>query len=292
MQKEKLAWYGADMKIHNPYLRLMRLHQPAGIWLLFWPCAWALALASEHFPMVKLLLFFLGAVLMRGAGCVINDIVDRDIDKHVERTKNRPLASGELNVRQALAFVFLLLAAAFMVALSLGFAVVLWGALALAPVVAYPFMKRISWWPQLFLGLVFNWGALTGWAAVHNQVELPAFLLYIGGVFWTLGYDTVYAHQDKADDARIGVRSTALLLGGNTKLFVAVVYALAIACFVAAGGNLIYFFTLIPAMAHAAWQVYFLDISYPESAKKVFFSNIWFGLLVFLALLFSGLLIS
>lgn len=282
------------MKLSNPYLRLMRLHNPVGIWLLFWPCSWALLLASERLDAEKMLflgLFFVGAVLMRGAGCVINDIIDRNIDKHVERTKNRPLASGELNVGQAIGFLLVLLLASLLIAIQLGITVVMWGALALLPIVAYPFMKRISWWPQLFLGLVFNWGAFMGWVAVRNQVELPAILLYAGGVCWTLGYDTIYAHQDTLDDARIGVRSTALRLGDNTKFFVALMYSLAIICFAFAARNWISVFALAPAMLHFVWQIYYLDISKPESAKKIFFSNVWLGGLVLFGLFFSKLYI-
>ena len=279
------------MKLPNyyfwPYLRLMRLHQPVGIWLLFWPCAWALALASDKLEIEKLLLFFIGAVLMRGAGCIVNDIADRNIDGKVERTKSRPLASGELNVSQAIALLIVLLLASLLVAYQLGFMVVMWGALALLPVCIYPFMKRVSWWPQLFLGLVFNWGALMGWAAVRNQIDFPAILLYIGGVFLTLGYDTIYAHQDKIDDARIGVRSTALRLAGKTKMFVSVMYALAILCFILAAGSVSAGFCLIPAALHCFWQVNKLDIDRPNSAKAVFFSNVWLGGLIFLGLFFS-----
>lgn len=266
----------------------MRLHQPIGIWLLFWPCAWALLLASAGtIDVTKLLLFFLGAVLMRSAGCIINDIADRDIDKHVERTKTRPLASGELNIKQAIGLLILLLLASLMIALQLGLMVVMWGALALLPVAIYPFMKRISWWPQLFLGLVFNWGTLMGWAAVRGQVELSAILLYLGGICWTLGYDTIYAHQDKIDDAKIGVRSSALRLGNNTKIFVSVMYALAIIFFAVSTDDSYSSFFLAPAAFHCAWQVYFLDINSPKSAKMLFMSNSWLGLIISLGLFFS-----
>ncbi len=277
------------MKLSNPYLQLMRLHQPVGIWLLFWPCAWALVLASEHLDITKLLLFFLGAVLMRGAGCVINDIVDRNIDKQVERTKTRPLASGELKVGQAVGLLVVLLLVSLLVALQLGWVVVMWGALALIPVASYPFMKRISWWPQLFLGLVFNWGAFMGWVAVRSQIELPAILLYIGGVCLTLGYDTIYAHQDKADDVRIGVRSSALRLGENTKFFVIIMYAIAIFCFVLATNDFLAVIWLFPAILHCLWQVYYLDIHSQKSARMVFLSNSWLGGLIFLGLFFSRL---
>lgn len=270
----------------------MRLHQPVGIWLLFFPCAWALLLASSVNPQpaklfINLVLFLIGAVLMRSAGCIINDIADREIDKQVERTKNRPLASGELALWQAVSLLFVLLLLSLLVAISLGWLVVLWGGLSLFPVAIYPLMKRISWWPQLFLGLVFNWGALMGWVAVRETVELPAILLYIGGICWTLGYDTIYSHQDKIDDAKIGVRSTALRLGDRTKPFVVVMYSLAILLFALASNSLLCTLALIPAMLHACWQVKNLDINSPISARKIFLSNSYFGVLVAFALFFS-----
>ena len=273
------------LTLQNPYLRLMRSHQPVGIWLLFFPCVWALLIASSgHYKpaelLIKISLFAIGAVLMRSAGCIINDIADIEIDKQVERTKNRPLASGEVSIWQAVLLLLMLLILSLLVAFLLGWLVVLWGALALIPVIIYPLMKRISWWPQLFLGLVFNWGAIMGWVAVRGTVELPTILLYLGGVFWTLGYDTIYAHQDKIDDAKIGVRSTALRLGNKTKPFVATMYSLAILLFASAGNSVVCTLSLIPAMIHAFWQVKSLDINSPLSARKVFLSNVYFGGLV------------
>lgn len=270
----------------NPYLRLMRLHQPVGIWLLLWPCWWALALASPGFPdQVTMFLFAAGALLMRSAGCVINDIADREFDRQVERTKDRPLASGELSVRQAVGLLAVLLSSSLVIAMQLGWQVVMWSALALPLVAAYPLMKRITWWPQVFLGLTFNWGALIGWVAVCGEVELPALLLYAGGICWTLGYDTIYAHQDKADDARIGVKSTALRLGGRTKWFVAFVYLFALACWAAAGSHAGFFVCLALAALQMAWQVATLDIDSPASARRVFFSNAGLGAVLFFACL-------
>lgn len=272
------------MRQFSAYLRLMRLHQPVGIWLLFFPCAWAILLAGYGVPNFRLLaLFALGAVLMRSAGCVINDIADRKFDAQVERTKNRPLASGELSVAQSLALLLGLLFLSLLVALALGWNVVLWAALAMFPVGIYPLMKRVSWWPQFFLGLTFNWGVLMGFVAVRGGLEMPAIWLYIGGICWTLGYDTIYAIQDKADDAKIGVKSTALRLGGNIKIFVAIMYALAVLFFLFAGANVVF---MLPAMLHAVWQIYMLDINSRESARKIFLSNAWFGALVVLGFLF------
>lgn len=263
----------------SPYIRLMRLHQPVGIWLLLWPCLWALALC--HAPLSMFAWFALGAVVMRSAGCIINDMADRKFDAEVERTKTRPLASGELSIRQAAVALFFLLVIAFGIALVLGMQVILWGALALAPVSLYPFMKRISWWPQLFLGLAFNWGALMGFAAVTGSIPPAAFALYIGSIFWTLGYDTIYAHQVKKDDAAIGVKSTALRLGKRTKPAVGVFYVLAVVGWYMAGANAL---LLLPAAAHMAWQVYAVNLDEPLSCRRIFKSNAWLGGVVFAAL--------
>lgn len=269
----------------SPYLRLMRLHQPVGIWLLLWPCWWSLALANETSPAV-FALFALGAVLMRAAGCIINDMADRRLDAQVERTKNRPLASGELSMRQAAALLSLLLALAFAVALALGPAALLWAVLALPLVALYPFMKRISWWPQLFLGLTFNWGALMGWAAVRGTVEWPAVALYIGGVFWTLGYDTIYAHQDKADDARAGVKSTALRLGRRSRPAIAAFYAAALGFWLLVGGaSGAYYLGLFAVSLHFFWQIRTVDFADPLSCRRIFRSNAALG-----ALMLAGIL--
>ena len=273
----------------------MRLHQPAGILLLLWPCWWAITLASGGLPEAHLLLLFaLGAVLMRGAGCIINDIADRKFDPLVERTKTRPLASGELSVKQALLFLSLLLLLSLGIAMLLGKYVVMWAAISIIPVAIYPWMKRISWWPQLFLGLTFNWGALMGWVAVRDAIELPAVLLYVGGMFWTLGYDTIYAHQDKKDDALIGVRSTALRLGNRTVPVTGLFYLLAVGLWALAGafmqaGWLFYILLGIAAM-HFIWQIRSVDIDNPAICRKIFFSNAYqLSFFVFLAAALSAI---
>lgn len=279
--------------MRNPlpaYMRLMRLHQPTGIWLLLWPCWWAVALASDGAPpLLVLAIFAAGAVLMRSAGCIINDIADREFDKQVERTRTRPLASGELSVTQAVAVLCILIGISALLAIQLGMGAILWGILSLIPVVTYPLMKRISWWPQLFLGLTFNWGALMGWAVIRDTVELPAILLYIGGVFWTLGYDTIYGHQDKKDDQRIGVKSTALRLGNKTKTIVSMFYLLSTLCWAAAlwlsDGHITGFAILALVQLHFSWQACKVNIDSPASCKSVFKSNSWLGGLVFLALI-------
>lgn len=220
----------------KPYTRLMRLDRPIGIWLLLLPCLWGVALAGSGFPNILLMILFaLGAVVMRGAGCVINDLWDRRLDRQVERTKGRPLASGQVSVTQALVFLSCLLAVGFMVLLCFNRATIFLGLASMLLVVSYPFMKRVTWWPQLFLGLAFNWGALLGWSAARDGVGLAALSLYIAGVFWTLGYDTIYAYQDLADDERAGIKSTARLFGRDAKKWVGLFYFASCLFFLLAG---------------------------------------------------------
>jgi 4-hydroxybenzoate polyprenyltransferase len=224
------AWLLRHLPIPlRPYARLMRLDKPIGTWLLLIPCWWSVALAQPGVTgLWPAFLFALGAVVMRGAGCVVNDIYDRKLDAEVVRTAARPLASGEIKLWQAVVFIIVLLLIGFGILLLFNRFTVITGITSLALVFTYPLMKRITWWPQLFLGLTFNWGALLGWAAVEGSLGLPAILLYAAGVFWTLGYDTIYAHQDKRDDARIGIKSTALLFDERSRPWVALFYALAL----------------------------------------------------------------
>src|SRR5579884_3093654 len=213
----------------QPYARLARLDRPIGTWLLLFPGWWGIALAAAGWPdPVLLVLFAVGAVAMRGAGCTLNDIADREYDGKVARTRLRPLPSGRVTVLQAALFMGLQLAVGAAVLLSLNRMTILLGLAVLALIATYPFMKRITYWPQLFLGLNFNWGALLGWTAVTGAVAWPAVLLYLGGICWTLGYDTIYAHQDKEDDARIGVKSSALALGARTRPFLFAAYGAAV----------------------------------------------------------------
>jgi 4-hydroxybenzoate polyprenyltransferase len=270
----------------SAYLRLMRLHQPVGVWLLFWPCAWAIALAENGGGSLWLYgLFALGAVLMRGAGCIINDIADREFDRQVARTQNRPLASGELSVWQAVMLLFILLPASLLLAFVLGMQVVIWSAAALIPVAIYPLMKRVTWWPQLFLGLTFNWGVWVGWVAARGAVEPATFWLYLGCVFWTLGYDTIYARQDMEDDARIGVKSSALALGDRAPIFVGTIYSFAFLCWVMALVSAEKFavapliFALVIA-GHFFWQYNELKKKDISQARRIFASNAWLGAVV------------
>ncbi len=281
------------MHITNPYFQLMRLHQPVGISLLLWPCYFSLALNSQDLPSPLLLgLFAVGAVVMRGAGCIINDICDREFDKQVERTKNRPLASGALTVRQALCLLAFLTLLAFMIALSLGLSVIIWSAAALPLVTLYPLMKRITWWPQLFLGITFNWGVLVASVAVTGSVSSPTFLLYIGCMFWTLGYDTIYAHQDKTDDMRIGVKSTALRLGKYSKIFVTICYSLFILCLFGTIWQQHYQPWLASALLLASYglmikNILQLDLDGAASCRRAFVSQSWIAGIIFLALLLA-----
>jgi 4-hydroxybenzoate polyprenyltransferase len=270
----------------HPYLRLMRLHQPTGIWLLLWPCWWALALAADWLPSGPLLLLFaVGAVVMRGAGCIVNDMADREFDAQVVRTRTRPLASGEVNMGEAFALLAVLLLAALVIALQLNGMVLLLAVSSLALVVCYPFMKRITWWPQAFLGLTFNWGALMGWAAVTGAIRWPALALYAAGFFWTLAYDTIYAHQDAKDDVKAGVKSTALRLGKYSKPVIAVFYALTLLLLAIAGwgsgeGSL-YFAGLIAAGFQAARHLRRVDLDNPPECMEAFRASVMFGAIVF-----------
>ncbi len=218
----------------RPYLRLARADRPIGSWLLLLPCWWSAALAAvaagDPRPnLAHLALFALGAVAMRGAGCTWNDLIDRDLDARVERTRSRPIPSGQVSVAAAAAFLVLQALVGFAVLLSFNRFAIAVGIASLAIVAAYPFMKRITWWPQIALGLAFSWGALMGWAAAFGRLDPPALLLYAGAIAWVVGYDTIYAHQDREDDALIGIKSTARLFGERTRPALAAFYALALA---------------------------------------------------------------
>ena len=277
----------------QPYARLMRLDRPIGTWLLLFPCWWGVAMGvpalDGTWRQVGLLglyfaLFALGATLMRGAGCTWNDITDRDIDALVERTRVRPIPAGEVSVAQALGFLGLLLLVSLGVLLVFNWYAVAVGAASLVLVFTYPFMKRITWWPQIFLGLAFNWGALLGWAAVNGSLSWTPVVLYVAGIFWTLGYDTVYAHQDKEDDALIGVKSTARLFGDKSKPWLALFFAMAVVLIGVAGWmdglGWLFFAALGLAGLQAAWQVIDVDLNDPPNCLSKFKSNRLFGWLV------------
>jgi len=276
----------------RPYARLMRLDNLIGAWLLLLPCWWAIALAGGTIPNIGLMILFaLGAVVMRGAGCVINDIVDRGIDRQVERTQSRPIASGEIPLSKAVGFLALLLAVAFLILLVFNKLTIGLGIASMVLVVLYPFAKRLTWWPQLVLGLAFNWGALMGWTAEKGSFGYPAFLLYVAGIFWTLGYDTIYAHQDKHDDARIGIKSLALKLGDKSPFWVGMFYIASLALLTltafASGLGKGFYVGLVVAMGYAAWLVLGWNPDNPWSCQKRFKANREWGLIV-LAAIFLG----
>ena len=274
----------------RPYLYLMRLDRPYGAWLLLVPCWWSIALAANgSWPDVRMIvLFTLGAFIMRGAGCVTNDIADRDFDGQVARTANRPIPSGQVSVKQAIALTVVLglLGLAILVQLN-RFAIGV-GVMSLAIVLIYPYMKRFTYWPQVFLGLSFNWGALLGWAAVRGDLGWAPVILYCAGISWTLGYDTIYAHQDKEDDVLVGIKSTALKFGDASPQWVTFFYMATIVLTALAGWlaglNWTFYPALLPAAAQLAWQVVTLDIHDPKNCLVRFKSGRDFGLLLFAAI--------
>lgn len=276
----------------RPYLKLGRFDRPVGTWLLLWPCWWSITMAGPATladGLFLAVLFGIGALVMRGAGCTINDIADRDFDAKVERTLLRPLPSGQVTLTQAVIWMGALCLIGLLILLQLPSTAIWLGVGSLGLVAAYPFMKRITWWPQAWLGLTFNWGALLGWAAVQDSVSLPAILLYIGGLFWTLGYDTIYAHQDKDDDALIGVKSSARRLGEKTRPALFVFYGLTLACWAAsvfhAGLNAFAYVGLAAVGLHFCWQALRVDLNNSSNCLYFFKSNIWLGWLMLAALL-------
>ncbi len=277
----------------QPYLRLARLDRPIGTWLLLLPCWWGVTLANLDVGLrwsdARLLaLFAIGAIVMRGAGCTFNDIVDRDIDAQVERTRNRPIPSGAVSVRGAAIFVVLQSLAGLAVLLTLNDLTRLLGIASLGLVAVYPFMKRITHWPQAVLGLAFNWGALMGYAAKTGTLSWGALALYLAGVAWTLGYDTIYAHQDKDDDAIIGVKSTALKFGAATRTWLIGFYGATLALLLVAGrlsgAQPGFYLVLVLVLAHFLWQVRKLDIDNPERCLTLFRANRSAGGFILLAI--------
>jgi 4-hydroxybenzoate polyprenyltransferase len=290
---ERTGLIGALPRAIRPYASLMRLDRPIGTWLLYWPCAWSVALAGVRGEIALFAWLLLGAFVMRSAGCAYNDIVDRDLDRRVERTRLRPLASGRVSLKSAWALVVGLSLAGLVVLLQLNPAAQIVALLSLAPVAAYPFMKRITWWPQAWLGLVFSWGALVGWPAVTGSFGMPALILWIGSIFWVIGYDTLYAIQDIEDDALVGVKSSARALGDRARLGVGICYSLAVAGWAAAIWSVrpdwIALLALLPAAIHLAFQVARADPNDGAGALALFRSNRFTGLLLFLGFLAVGL---
>jgi len=280
----------------RPYLRLARLDRPIGSWLLLIPCWWSLGIAgirANHLPSLwYVILFFVGAFAMRGAGCTWNDLVDRNLDGQVERTRSRPIPSGQVTVAQAVIFMAAQGLVGLAVLLQFNRTTVWTGLASFSVIVIYPFMKRITYWPQIVLGLAFSWGALMGWPATFGRLDWPAFVLYAGSISWVIGYDTIYAHQDREDDLLVGIKSTALLFGVRTRPMLAAFYAGAVALIGAAGlmagGGLIFLLGMIAFAAHLAWQVARLDINDPAHCLMLFKSNRDAGLILFGAMLLEA----
>ena len=281
----------------RPYLRLARLDRPIGSWLLLIPCWWSLGLAAIHagqpLNIWHAVLFFVGAFAMRGAGCTWNDIVDRDLDAKVERTRSRPIPSGQVSVQAAACFLVAQALLGLAVLLQFNAFTVWTGIASLGVVAVYPFMKRFIDWPQIVLGLAFSWGALMGWPATFGRLDWPALVLYAGSIAWVIGYDTIYAHQDREDDALIGIKSTALLFGENTRPMLAVFYTLAVALLAfagwGAGAGIVFSIGLVAFAAQLSWQISRFRTGDPDLCLKLFKSNRDAGLILFAAMVLDVL---
>jgi 4-hydroxybenzoate polyprenyltransferase len=285
----------------RPYLRLARFDRPIGSWLLLMPCWWSAALAAGVLGKVgqlplTILLFFVGAFVMRGAGCTWNDITDRDLDARVERTRSRPIPAGQVSVAQAAAFLVIQALIGLAVLLQFNRFAVMTGIASLIIVAVYPFMKRVTWWPQIVLGLAFSWGALMGFAATLQRIDATALLLYLGSIAWVIGYDTIYAHQDAEDDALIGIKSTALLFGARTHRALMLFYGAAViligAALALAGARYPAWIGLAAFAGHLVWQIRRLETGDPALCLRIFKSNRDAGLLLFIGLLVDAVVRS
>jgi 4-hydroxybenzoate polyprenyltransferase len=287
------------MKQLNLFIDLTRIKKPIGFMLLFWPCAWGLTLAYDFSDDLTnyfffLTLFLLGAVLMRSAGCIVNDISDRKFDKQVQRTKARPIASGKISVNLGFFYTTILCFFAFLVLLNFNNVTIILALSSMPLAFSYPLMKRYTYWPQLFLGITFNYGLILGWVCVKESFGIVPFLLYFGAIFWTLGYDTIYGYQDIKDDEIIGLKSTSIKFKKNPHSFLTLCYLIFFLCITSAGMimkfNFIYFvFLTIPLLHLFIYQIKKLDINDPSKCLKIFKSNNFFGLIVFINLLIGKL---
>ena len=287
------------MKQLNLFIELTRLRKPIGFMLLFWPCAWGLTLAYDFSNnpnnyFVYLLLFFLGSVLMRSAGCIVNDISDREFDQKVERTKNRPIASNKISVKLAIFYTTILCLLAFLVLINFNKLTIIFALGSMPLAFTYPLMKRYTYWPQLFLGITFNYGLILGWICIKGQLDILPILLYIGAIFWTLGFDTIYGFQDIKDDEIIGIKSTSIKFKKKPKLFLLLCYLMFVSLLITVGffmnfSYLFYFCSIIVAVQLFFFQIYRLDFENPKNCLQIFKSNNFLGLLVFFSVLVGRL---
>ena len=287
------------MKQLNLFIELTRLKKPIGFMLLFWPCVWGLTIAYDFSKNLNdyffyLTLFFLGSVLMRSAGCIVNDISDKEFDKRVIRTKQRPIASGKISIKLGLIYVTILCLLALLVLINFNtFTIII--ALGSMPLAfSYPLMKRYTYWPQLFLGITFNYGLILGWVCIKNQLDIIPIILYLGAIFWTLGYDTIYGYQDIKDDENIGVKSTSIKFKQNPHKFLVICYLVFIICILVTGilmkfNYLFFMFSIIPALHLINYQIKNLQINNPKSCFNIFKSNNTFGFIIFINILIGKL---
>ena len=279
----------------NLFIELTRLKKPIGYLLLFWPCAWGLTLiydftGSLNIYFYYLVLFFLGSVLMRSAGCIVNDILDRKFDKKVKRTKNRPIASGKIKVQIGFLYAFILCLLAFLVLINFNYFTIIIALASMPLAFTYPLMKRFTYWPQLFLGITFNYGLILGWTSISEQLGIVPIIFYLGAIFWTLGYDTIYGFQDIKDDEIIGVKSTSIKFKGTAKIFLILCYLSLISSLVIGGlmmnFNSIYFLSItIPIIHLFFYQINNFDSKNPASCLKIFKSNNYLGIIIFFNIL-------
>ena len=277
------------------FIELTRLSKPIGFMLLFWPCIWGLTISYNFNLSLDIFifygfLFFSGSVLMRSAGCIVNDISDKNIDKLVERTKKRPIASGKVSIRLGIFYTIILCAIAFLILINFNKFTILMALISMPLAFTYPLMKRFTYWPQLFLGVTFNYGLVLAWISINNDISLIPIIFYVGAIFWTLGYDTIYGYQDIKDDEIIGVKSTSIKFKNNPKKFILLCYLIFFTSLILVGTlmkfNLIYFlFLLIPVFHLIFFQIYKLNTKIPENCLSKFKSNNFLGLIIFINLL-------
>ena len=289
------------MKQLNLFIELTRLKKPIGFMLLFWPCAWGLTLAYDFSSNLNnyfffLTLFFLGSFLMRSAGCIVNDISDKKFDQKVERTKNRPIASNKVSIKLAIFYTIILCTLAFLILINFNKLTIILALGSMPLAFTYPLMKRFTYWPQLFLGITFNYGLILGWTSVESQINIVPVVFYLGAIFWTLGYDTIYGFQDIKDDEIIGVKSTSIKFKKNPNLFLTICYSIFTLTLIAIGVlmnlNYIFYLIILFTIIHLFYQIYNLDIKNPKICFKIFKSNNMMGLLTFLSLLTSKVMMA